>query len=305
MIYHFSSFGKLLITGEYLVLNGAKALAMPVKYRQWMKVETKSDNQSLLIWKAYDQGNLWFNAEFRLDEFEINESNDSEKALNLQQILVSAKKLNPSFLKDKCSYLVETNTDFPMEWGLGSSSSLVANIACWAHIDPFELFFMTSKGSGFDIACAMNNKPLVYQLVNGNPQYVSIDFFPSFHDKLFFVYLGHKQNSRSEIVRFSEKNDIVACDINLMNQLTYQILNADNLKTFILMMNEHEKLISEIIQIAPVKEQFPDFDGAMKSLGAWGGDFILVTWDEPFSGLREYFEPKGLNVIIPFKNMLL
>ena len=35
----FYSNGKLLITGEYLVLDGAKALALPTKYGQYLTVE--------------------------------------------------------------------------------------------------------------------------------------------------------------------------------------------------------------------------------------------------------------------------
>ena len=35
----FKSHGKLLITGEYFVLNGAKALSIPTSYYQTLEVE--------------------------------------------------------------------------------------------------------------------------------------------------------------------------------------------------------------------------------------------------------------------------
>ena len=47
---------------------------------------------------------------------------------------------------------------------------------------------------------------------------------------------------------------------------------------------------------------FNDFNGALKSLGAWGGDFILAaTETDPTS----YFKNKGLNTVIPYKDMIL
>ena len=42
----------------------------------------------------------------------------------------------------------------------------------------------------------------------------------------------------------------------------------------------------------------------MKSLGAWGGDFFLVAteWDE--QRIRNYFENKGLNVILRYDDII-
>ena len=65
----------------------------------------------------------------------------------------------------------------------------------------------------------------------------------------------------------------------------------------------HEDYISQIIKQKPIKELlFNDFKGCIKSLGAWGGDFILVTSLEDPS---VYFKNKGFNTIIPFSNLIL
>ena len=45
-----------------------------------------------------------------------------------------------------------------------------------------------------------------------------------------------------------------------------------------------------------------DFDGEIKSLGAWGGDFILATSDENPS---TYFKAKGFETILPYSEMIL
>ena len=55
--------------------------------------------------------------------------------------------------------------------------------------------------------------------------------------------------------------------------------------------------------IYTVKEAlFPDFKGIVKSLGAWGGDFVLViSNDNP----KAYFNSKGYEIIIPYSKMIL
>ena len=58
----FYSNGKLLITGEYVVLDGAKSLALPTKFGQNLSVE-KVDSNQLIHWVSYDHdGSIWFEA---------------------------------------------------------------------------------------------------------------------------------------------------------------------------------------------------------------------------------------------------
>ena len=62
----FYSHGKLLISAEYAVLDGALALALPTKFGQSLEVESTSDNT--IHWKSIsNSGNVWFEAEFILD----------------------------------------------------------------------------------------------------------------------------------------------------------------------------------------------------------------------------------------------
>ena len=42
--------------------------------------------------------------------------------------------------------------NFDKNWGLGSSSTLINNISSWAKINPYDLLWSISKGSGYDIA---------------------------------------------------------------------------------------------------------------------------------------------------------
>ena len=61
---------------------------------------------------------------------------------------------------------MNTHLEFPRDWGLGSSSTLINNVAQWAQVDPFELHFKVSNGSGYDIACAKRRYPIVYSTQN-------------------------------------------------------------------------------------------------------------------------------------------
>lgn len=58
----FYSNGKLLITGEYLVLDGAKAFALPTKFGQNIVIENTENK--IIHWKSIDaDGTIWFEDE--------------------------------------------------------------------------------------------------------------------------------------------------------------------------------------------------------------------------------------------------
>lgn len=42
----------------------------------------------------------------------------------------------------------------------------------------------------------------------------------------------------------------------------------------------------------------------VKSLGAWGGDFVLVSNDLDMDYVKKYFQSKGYNNIISFNDMI-
>lgn len=57
---HYSN-GKLLLTGEYVVLDGATSLAVPTKFGQDLIVEPIKESQ--LIWGSFTHtGECWFEA---------------------------------------------------------------------------------------------------------------------------------------------------------------------------------------------------------------------------------------------------
>lgn len=306
----FYSNGKLLLIGEYLVLDGAKSLAIPTKFGQDL-LASKIDEQSL-IWQSFDEkGDCWFEAEFRLCDLRIvtetfNAENDNSKeslATTLQKILLEAKKLNPEFLNQDSGFHIKTNLTFPRNWGLGTSSTLINNIASWSTIDAFKLLQNSFGGSGYDIACAQNNAPIIYQLENKKPIVEKVNFNPSFSDQLYFVHLNVKQNSKAGIKKYNESKAEKVSVIQRVSEITEEILKCDLIINFEKLLKEHEQLISKAIGNRPIQDiAFKDYFGQTKSLGAWGGDFILATGNHD---TPQYFKNKGFETVIPYNDMIL
>ncbi len=304
MIETFYSNGKLLLSGEYVVLDGAKALAIPTKYGQSLSIESHMDSK--ITWKSMDENNLiWFESSFSFDEISTGFTNcKGDISKRLVQILNAAMLLNPHFLMEGKGYSVVAKLDFPRNWGLGSSSTLLNNIAQWAEIDPFKLSNATFGGSGYDIACASNNTPIFYSLVKNIPNISLANFNPTFKDRLHFVHLNQKQDSREAIKTYLKNKKQVPETIKEIDSITYQMSASNSLAEFEHLIREHEALIGKITNQTPIQRRlFKDYENTMKSLGGWGGDFILTTGE--FDNVKEYFSSKGYETVIPFEDMIL
>jgi mevalonate kinase len=303
---YFFGHGKLLLSGEYFVLDGALSLALPTKVGQSLSVKYTPSFSPTLSWKSFDvKGNCWFDSKFEFWHFKCLDEHPSEEALFLQKILQQVRKQNSHFLRDDVDVKIETRLGFPLSWGLGSSSSLIYNIAQWAYISPFELLFKTLGGSGYDIACAQSDGPIAYKKISSGPNWSPIYFHPSFRENIYFLYLGKKQNSREAVADYTKKRPFTAAKISQITELTTEFLNAQTLKQFQAAMIAHEQIIGESLDLVPVKEQlFSDFKGAIKSLGAWGGDFIMVATEEDLNSVKSYFSGKGLDVIYSYDDLI-
>ncbi|MEX0288102.1 MAG: GYDIA family GHMP kinase [Flavobacteriaceae bacterium] len=297
----FHSNGKLLLSGEYVVLDGALSLAVPTVYGQSMEVSRGASGSLKWESESHDQ-NLWFEKTYNLANLQPHPS-DSETSDRLVQILKATQDISSEFLRPEEGFAVNCKLDFPRAWGLGTSSTLINNIAQWAGVDPYQLLNKTFGGSGYDIACAQSDDPLLYQLHNGKPRVKQIAFNPPFKDCLFFVYLNKKQDSREGISLYRRKalnRDLL---VSKISEITEMIVASRDLEAFEALLVKHETLISEALNMASVKEKlFPDFSGAIKSLGAWGGDFVLATGG---SDTPNYFKRKGYNDVIPYEKMIL
>ena len=300
----FYSNGKLLITGEYLVLDGATAFALPTKFGQKLIIE-EGKNQEIQ-WTSFNaDGSIWFEDTFSFLDISNKSNNENSTVKNtLIEILHEGYLLNPDFINQSEGYTVKTELSFPRKWGLGTSSTLINNIAQWLQVDAFVLLNNSFGGSGYDIACAQNDSPILYHLENGKPVIETVLFEPKYAENLHFVYLEKKQSSKASIISYyNNKNYALAKDIIANNKITSAVLKAKTLQEFAYALEEHEAQMSIVLQMQTVKESlFPDFNGVVKSLGAWGGDFILAISDK---NPVDYFTKKGFPTIIPYKDMIL
>jgi len=302
--------GKLLLTGEYFVLDGAKSLAVPTACGQDLIVESIKEPQ--LIWQSYtNAGECWLEAVFDLPKLRlVSATYDSKEdggkgslAEDLFEILLQIRKLNPLFLNSEKGFLAKTNLTFPKNWGLGTSSTLINNLSNWAEINPYSLLENTFGGSGYDIACAKHNTSILYAKIGKVPLVEKIEFNPSFKDELYFVYLNKKQNSREGIQRFKKLKGNLTSEIDQISVLTDAFVDCTNLQDFEKLMVNHEQIVSKTIQLKTVQEElFSDYFGQTKSLGAWGGDFILATGNKD---TLKYFNKKGFQTVIPYQDLIL
>lgn len=299
----FYSHGKLLITSEYAVLDGAKALAIPTKFGQGLSISKKS--QDSFTWKSFDQKyQAWFEADFKVLDMTLKliSTNDRRIAQSLIQIIAQAWLLSETKI-ELSGISVETHLEFDRNWGLGTSSTLINNIANWFQIDAFKLLAATFGGSGYDIACAQHSNPIQYQLIEDRPIVTAVNIDWSFKDNLYFVYLNQKQNSRSGISTYRKRNSISESHLNQLSTITEQLLNSYDLERFEALIKEHNSIVSHLLGVESIAHTlFKDFPGVIKNLGAWGGDFALVTSRE---NPKDYFQGKGFHTIFSYQQIAL
>jgi mevalonate kinase len=298
--------GKLLITGEYFVLDGARALAVPTRFGQSLRVKELHSSEGILYWVALNsKKQAWLNLVFDTADFSCINSKQ-EEAQRLSKMLIEARKLNPRFLSDNKDRAVETRLEFPNEWGLGSSSSLIHCLSAWAAVDGYNLLQKTIGGSGYDVACAANDSAVLYQLKNNTPETLPVEWNPPFAVNLYFVYTGKKKLSSEGIKVYRQMQADKTRLANEISHLTDAVLACKSLDHFEELLDEHETLVGAALKMIKVKDTlFADYWGSVKSLGAWGGDFVLMTNDKEEMHLKEYLKAKGLDICFRWEEIIL
>lgn len=294
--------GKLLLTSEYVVLDGASALAIPTKVGQDLNFEEVEDENSIIIWEAFHLNELWLSVKIDYKNWNILESNLPESALFIAKVLKSVQEISTAKFQNTSSYHFKTNLQFPANYGLGSSSTLMNNLAMWAKIDPFVLNNSILGGSGYDIAVAKENSAIIFKKEKNDSRSVEkIKFKPDFSQDLLFIHLNQKQDSREGIALYKSKVKSEEL-IQQFSKITREVLAANTLDEFSLLMVLHEKLLSEFLEINTAKENlFADCPVFIKSLGAWGGDFILTA---KFVDHKKYFKTKGFSTIFEWDHLI-
>ncbi len=223
----FYGHGKLLLTGEYTVLDGALALAIPTRQGQRLCVEGQ-DKSSALDWASYDhQGNKWLSLRWeplQATPLQLG-CGDASLAERLLSILREAIQLRGGDFSLLAGKKVSTYLDFDRHWGLGSSSTLIHCLASWLEVDAFALLEATFGGSGYDLACAAAKRSILFQRQNGRPVWEEINWKPTWLDKTYFLYLNQKQNSREGIAHYRQRL-VRTEDLDAISQNTAQLVGT-------------------------------------------------------------------------------
>jgi len=277
---------------------------LPTKLGQHLEV--KRTTSSDLLWESYDKdGKKWFKSTISLFDFSPLTTTDEGVSELLQKILKSAVRLNSEFLSQWNGVKIETKLEFPLDWGLGSSSTLYYLVAEWADVNPLMLYFKAENGSGYDVACAFADGPVEYINSPDEVAYTEVDFNPKFKDSLYFVHLNQKQNTALGIKEYIKNVKNKSNLVKAITNITEDIQSTKSLNDFESLLTEHENLIAHHTGFKKVKDlHFADYPGVVKSLGAWGGDFVLATASKDVNA-ADYFASKGYDTIIRYKDMIL
>jgi len=293
------------LSAEYFVLDGALSLAVPLKFGQRLEVK-EIENSNTIVWKSFDyKKNTWFEASYDLATLTIKTTTDRDTAKRLKDIFQSIQKQQPKLFDRKAGFEMESYLDFPRPWGLGTSSTLLSLLSQWSGTNAYQTLEETFGGSGYDIACAVADGPIYFQKIGTKINVEPAAFLPAFSDQLYFVYLGKKQNSRDGIAHYRKLEADKNIFIKRLSEISKELAFAKTIDVFNQLILEHETIISETLNIPRAKDlYFSDFDGEVKSLGAWGGDFVLVTSKQSTKKTKTYFNEKGFEVFYKYEDMV-
>lgn len=303
---HYYAHGKLLLAGEYFVLDGAKALALPTKLGQGMTVQHE-EGQGHLVWESQlPNEETWFEAVYQLPELKIFSNNNRELSSKIKQLLKAIADTDEELMLVDDLYNIATRLEFERSWGLGSSSTLVSLLAQWSATDPYMLLEKSFGGSGYDIACATAKGPIFYQLTDQGRTVEQASIGLESKDKLLFVHLGKKQDSRDGIAHYRSLGKEITKYIPELNGLTLKLANSTRLTDFMQTMKAHEQLVGNALGMQPVQQElFADLPGAVKSLGAWGGDMVLAAADQDIEETKKYFTDKGYTTQFAWHDLII
>ena len=300
----FHAQGKLLITGEYAVLDGALALAIPTKKGQSMRIQPQKEALPSITWRAFDVNQQeWLRCSWAYPLLELTQPTPkTPEEKHLFELLQRCQSLNPLFnLAERYpqGVLVETYLDFHRAWGWGTSSTLLHLLGQWAQVSAWDLAQGRFSGSGYDLACAAAQGPIHYQITHQGPKSTPVDWEPPFVDQLHLVYLEQKQQSQSAIAHYRAATGPKQPLVDQISRLTVQMTSCQTTDHWNELVGRHEQLLGSLLQLPTALERwFDDYPGSIKSLGAWGGDFVLAC------GPSDYFKAKGYTTCMPFKDVV-
>ncbi len=341
--------GKILLVGEYTVTKGFEGLAVPVKSGQWMDVwefDSPGNAEDRFIFNALDShGASWFSESFDIANLKSNSLNTNALNSNSADVHFSESK-NPSensehisesnteskiesnaesnteshlskilalvpssYWKPGKSYRFETRLEFDRSSGLGSSSTFVQLLSNYFKLDPFQVQDLVFGGSGYDVAIAAVQKPLIYWRNEQGVHFRQWKMNPELTKDWKVIFLGNKVNSRTSTSQVNDMLEDLARDENYSMQIPKIIeivRDAQELMALETGIEMYQMFLSQLLGMVTPYTYFgvkPLPRGVCKWLGAWGGDMLLVNsvvWDAYYS-LWNGCEVKNWNDLVIYE----
>lgn len=301
----FHARGKLLLTSEYVVLDGIPAVAVPTYKGQQLEVNEAVD-RSVLAWtaRAHD-GSIWLEGSLeRTPEGWKTYADQESPASGLEAVsalLTAAEHLRGTPLPGGSA---ETFLEFPNDYGWGSSSTLISLVAQWAEVDALALHFATQNGSGYDAVCALASGPIRYTRTGpASAQWVPVSLAHWPHNTLYLVHLGEKQRSAQDVVRYRNigPNPLL---LKAVGEAAELLFKASSPLEWSAAARKHEEAMGMVLGRTPVAEtRFENYPHAVKSLGAWGGDFVLAQVREASDFI--WFKEHGFSTVLPWSDCVV
>lgn len=330
--------GKILLSGEYAVLDGATAVGLASRLGQSIEVY-RGKVPGTLQWTALDHlKSPWLEVNYNLHNglWTIEQTISTlhapnEQAERLRQWLQEAWNLMSAPTQTAGNSLnlwntllqeqgleVQTRLDFPRHWGLGSSSSAIALIATWLGVDARRLYALTQNGSGYDLEVALQNSSILYELPqpldgsrsssgNGSgPSVQRINYRLPVGGQLWLVDTGGKQISSGEVIRYRnlDPNRRLAC-VSEISDLSKALAACGEVPVMMQDLARHDAIMEGLLgQTCLHRIAGQGFPGRLKSLGAWGGDLFLAVSDHPDEAVDWLQNQEGWR-LHPFEQIIL
>lgn len=276
--------GKVMLCGEYAVMSGVPALAFPAHKGQWMRVwDANFEGNGTLNWENKDlYGEKWFECKIDTTHMQVISSSNEEVSSVLLRLLKAIENKLPVFFDGKY-FRVETNTEFSVNSGLGTSSSLIALMSKWTGVDAFVLQKEVFGGSGYDVACSLLARPVRFWLENNEPCWDHYVLNSDLTKDWYVVFPGKKRNSREALAEVKDRLNALASDTLMLMQLKQiasMISHAANTTMLEAGLEMWQAMLAGYLELPKAYDYLglkPVKGGLCKWLGAWGGDMILMN----------------------------
>ena len=94
-------------------------------------------------------------------------------------------------------------------------------------------------------------------------------------------------------------------EISEISKISENLIKTTSFNDFCALLTRHEEIMSRCLEQPALKTYYPNFQGIIKSLGAWGGDFFLAATELSEEEVKNYFHNKGLDTIIKYEDIVL